>query len=213
MLHYWLLFLGLLGSPEGAYCELKDYPSVDFATEAHRRALAHCLDRLTVSFMVDAPRQKYLTVPGRRGTEVRGVMVGTGKLLTAAAVANLELRGSSGTKRPQVLRLSPTEGVALLAVSEGTYLVKFMKDKIERGRVFFTLDGNRRLHRLSFDKMGRGGLAYYWEIPIALPIGTPIVNAQGNPVSIVAVRDVDKSYVLPHEAFELFFKADESAQP
>ena len=203
MLHYWLLLFGLM-SPSGATdCGLRQYSSVDFATEIHRDRLFRCLKEITVSLQAEKKRHKHITVPGTQTVNVRGVFIRPKVFLTVASVMPLDVR--TGARQPvQVLRVSQEQGLGLLNVSMKKAVVRFRQDHIQAGRVYFALDAAEQMHRVSIGAKGEAGLSYYWKVPIALPLGTPIVNAHGQPVSLVALQAAGASYLLPKESFDDF---------
>jgi hypothetical protein len=203
MLHYWLLFLGLMSPAGAADCGLQQYSSVDFATEAHRHALVRCLKGLTVSMEAQRAKSKHITVPGASNTMVRGALIRPQVLLTVASVVPLDLK-ADGKMPVNVLRMSQRQGLALLDVHSPRSVVRFRQDQIQAGRVYFALDAAGQMHRVAIGVKGDVGLSYYWKVPIALPLGTPIVNAHGQPVSLVAIQSGNASYLLPKESFDDF---------
>ena len=212
MLHYWLWFFALWSPGQSTECDLSRYPSVDYATEAHRSALKTCLAQTMISFRAERPNSPNLTVPGATDLEVRGIRIRESAVLTVAAASGLKVFEKTGGQPVKLLRVEHKLGLAELTLRSESKLADFKPKLMQAGRVFFCIDANGQLHRVSISKRGDGGLGYYWHLPVLLPLGTPLFDATGQAVSLVALQVQAESYALPAEAFEDFLRTATSKE-
>ena len=204
MLHYWLWFFALWSPGQPAVCDLSRYPSVDYATQDHRRALKTCLAQTMVSLRAKRPNPPNLTVPGATDLEVRGIRIGEGAVLTVAAASELKVFEKISGQLVKFVRIEHKTGLAEIEVRVKPNLTSLKPKLMKAGRVFFAIDANGTLHRVPISTRGDGGFGYYWHVPLLLPLGTPLFDATGQAVSLVALQVEAASYVLPTEAFEDF---------
>ena len=212
MLHYLLLFLALSSSPSTSVCQLGHFARVDYASQSHRQALHECLKRITASIQTRPRTQRYLTVPGMSTGELRGVFVAPTEFLTVAAAAKIRFNPPVEEVSVNVRVVDPKRGLALLNGVPAAPTITLFRDQIERGRIFFAVGYNRELVRLEVDQRGTDGLSYYWRIPTALPLGTPVFNAHAEFVSLVALSRNGESYLLPADAFTDFIAQQKSTR-
>lgn len=203
MLHLLTSLIALLALPEGAPCALEKLSRVDFATQAHKAQLRQCIILQTI-FIKGVPRaDKYVLIPGRGPRTFGGVRLKINRVLSVIGVTqgyNLSLVQGRSAEAEHV---DPKTGIAILGVKTSGISILKPSDKVTPGRVFFAIDEDSQLHR--FVVMGKGGgtFGYYWHAEVRLALGTPVFNARGEWISLIALSaERTGSYLLPQEAFE-----------
>ena len=210
MLHLFVPIIALLAVPAPSPCDLGKWSSVDFASQMHKAQLRACLIEQTV-FVTGKPMEdKYVRVPGRGPQRFGGVRLEHHRVLSVIGVTQGFSLSMANERSLEVVELEPKTGVAILSMNLNGSTVSKSSDKITPGRVFFAIDEDKRLHRFVVSGRGQGGFGYYWRAEVRLPIGTPVFNARGQWVSLIALSAAGAgSYLLPQRAFhEMVFKKE-----
>jgi hypothetical protein len=212
MLHLFAPLIGLLAAPALSVCDLGKLSPVDFATQLHKSRLRDCLIEQTI-FITGKPLvDKYVRVPGRGPLRFGGVRLEHHRVLSVIGVTQGFSLSMANERSLEVVELDPKTGVAILSMNLNGSTVSKSTGKITPGRVFFAIDEDKRLHRFVVSGRGQGGFGFYWRAEVRLPIGTPVFNARGQWVSLIALSAAGAgSYLLPQRAFDEIVFTKESS--